>query len=66
MCRAIGAVEFPDVERYILSEEPNKDEVQQKLKIACEEARRSYQRIREQDSLLTESFAVAMAMATAK
>lgn len=64
MCRAIGAVEFRDVERYILSKDPNKEEVQQKLKIACEEARRSYQRIREQDSLLTESFAVMEAMAT--
>ena len=66
MCQAIGAVEFRDVERYTLSEEPKKKEVQQKLKIACEEARRSYQRVREQDSLLTESFAVADAMATAK
>lgn len=66
MCRAIGAVEFRDVDRYMVSEDASKEEIQQKLRLACEEARRSYQAIREQRSLLTESFSVAEFMATAK
>ena len=66
MCRAIGAIEFRDVERYLLSGQESKEEVREKLKIACEEARRSYQAIREKASLLTESFAVANYFGTAK
>jgi hypothetical protein len=66
MCRAIGAVVFRDVDRYMVSEDASKEEIQQKLRLACEEARRSYQAIREQQSLLTESFSVAELMATAK
>ena len=66
MCRAIGAIEFRDVERYILLENDGKDKIRMKLKKACEEARRSYQAIREQESLLTESFATAEFLGTAK
>lgn len=66
MCRAMSAIEFRDVERYIYTNEDTTEEVRAKLKIACEEARRSYQRIREQKSLLTESFSVAEVMATVK
>jgi len=66
LCRALSAIEFQDVERYIYSDDDSKEEVQAKLKIACEEARRSYQRIRDQKSLLTESFSVPEALATAK
>lgn len=62
----MSAIEFQDVERYIYSDDDSKEEVQAKLKIACEEARRSYQRIRDQKSLLTESFSVPEALATAK
>ena len=66
MCRAISGIEFLDVDRYIRTDEDEKQTIRRKLAIACEEARRSYQRIREQRSLLTESFAVAEVMATAK
>ena len=66
LCRAFGAIEFRDVDSYILSDEPSKEEVQGKLKIACEEARRSYQGIREQESILTESISVAESMATTR
>ena len=66
MCRAVSAIEFRDVERYICTADDSKTEIREKLKIACEEARRSYQRIREQKSLLTESFAVMEVVANAK
>ena len=66
MCRAIAAIEFRTVERYILSEDASKEEIREKLKVTCEEARRSYQAIREHKSLITESFLVAEFMATAK
>ena len=66
ICRAVGAIEFRKVERYLLSGNDSEAGVRQKLRIACEEARRSYQAIREQKSLLTESFAVAEFIGTAK
>ena len=66
MCRAIGAIEFREVEKYILLENDGKDKIRMKLKKACEEAGRSYQAIREQESLLTDSFAVADFLGTAK
>lgn len=66
MCRAFGAIDFRDVARYTLSEKANKEEIQQRLKVACEEARRSYQAIRDQTSLLTESFAVTEVFKTTK
>ena len=66
MCRAIGAIEFREVEKYVLLENDGKDKIRMKLKKACEEAVRSYQAIREQESLLTDSFAVAEFLGTAK
>ena len=66
MCRAIGAIEFRDVERYVCSEKDSIGEVQQKLKIACQEAKRSYQAIRERESVLTESFTAAEFISNAK
>ena len=66
LCRALSAVEFRDVEGYILSENASKEEVQAKLKLACAEAFRSYQAIRDQKSLLTESFSLVEYMAKAK
>lgn len=66
LCRAISGIEFRDVGRYILSPNANQGEIQQKLRIACEEARRSYTRIRNQESLLTELFGVTKVMASAK
>ena len=66
MCRAIGAIEFREVEKYVVSENDGKDKIRMKLKKACEEAGRSYHAIREQESLLTDSFAVANFMGTAK
>lgn len=65
MCRAMNAVEFCDVEKIVISNGSSHEETQQKLKRACEEARRSYQRIRKKNSLLTESFFVAETMVTA-
>lgn len=58
MCRAFAAIEFRDVDRYVLSGGVGERELQPKLKIACEEARESYQAIRERESLLTEAFDV--------
>ena len=66
MCRAIGAIEFRDAEKYILLESDSQDKIRIKLKKACEEAGRSYQAIREQESLLTDSFAAAAFMGTSK
>lgn len=65
MCRAIGAIEFRNVKEYIISENASVEEMQQKLKKACEEARRGYQAFHEQRSLLTESFSAAESMANA-
>ena len=66
MCRAIGAIEFREAEKYTLLESDGQDKIRIKLKKACEEAGRSYQAIREQESLLTDSFATAAFMGTAK
>ena len=66
LCRAISAIEFRNVEDYILTDDASKEEVQEKLKLACAEAVRSYQAVRDQKSLLTESFHVAEYMAKAK
>ena len=66
MCRAIGAIEFREADRYIPLESDSRDKIRIKLKKACEEAVRSYQAIREQESLLTDSFAAAALMGTAK
>ena len=66
MCRAIGAIEFREAENYILLESDSQDKIRMKLKKACEEARGSYRAIREQESLLTDSFAAAALMGTAK
>lgn len=66
LCRAISAIEFRDVESYILSDNASKEEVQEKLRVACAEAFRSYQAVRNQKSVLTESFSVAEYMARAK
>ena len=66
MCRAFGAIEFREVEDYVLLENDGREEIRMKLKKACEEARRSYKAIREQESLLTDSFAAAEFMGTAK
>ncbi|CAF9932534.1 MAG: trichothecene 15-O-acetyltransferase [Alectoria fallacina] len=66
MCRAISAISFRNVENYILSDNESKEEVQGKLKLACAEAFRSYQAVRDQKSVLTESFSVAEHIARAK
>ena len=66
LCRAISAIEFRNVEGYILSDSASKEEVQGKMRLACAEALRSYQVVRNQKSVLTESFSVAEYMATAK
>ena len=66
MCRAIGAIKFREVEKYVPLENDGKDDIRMKLKRACEEAGRSYKAIREQESLLTDSFAAAEFIGTAK
>lgn len=66
LCRAFSAVEFRDVENYILSDNPSKEEIQGKLRLACAEAFRSYQAVREQKSVLTESFSTMGFMTRAK
>ena len=66
LCRAISAIEFRDVESYILSDNACKEEVQKKLRLACTEAFRSYRAVRDQKSVLTESFCMAEYMARAK
>ncbi len=64
MVRAIGIVEFHDVEDYILSDAPSKEEVMKKLRRGCEEALESYQAIRKRESALTESFGLTEHLAT--
>ena len=66
MCRAIGAIKFREAGNYVLLENDGRDKIQIKLKMACEEAKRSYQAVREQESLLTDSFATAEFLGTAK
>ena len=66
MCRAISAIGFRNVESYILSDNGSKEEVHGKLKLACAEAFRSYQAVRDQKSILTESFSMAEHIAQAK
>lgn len=66
LCRAFSAIEFRDVESYILSDNASREEVQGKLRLACAEAFRSYQAVRDQKSVLTESLSVAEHMARAK
>ena len=65
-CRAFSAIGFRNVEDYILTDDASKEEVQEKLKLACAEAVRSYQAVRDQKSLLTESFYMAEYMTKAK
>ena len=66
MCRAIGAIEFRGLDRYILSKDDKRAKMQRKLQIACDEAWYSYDRVRQQTSLLTESFNMGEFMADAK
>ena len=66
LCRAFNAIEFRNVEKYILSDNPSQEEIQGKLGLACSEAIRSYQAVRDQKSVLTESFFTAEYMARAK
>ena len=55
--RALGIIEFHDVERFNPRTASSKEALIEKISLACEEAKRSYERIRDQRSLLTESFA---------
>lgn len=57
LCRALGIIEFREIEKCRLSRDPSEGEIQEKLRYACSEAGRSYQMIRDQESLLTESSA---------
>lgn len=66
LCRAISAIEFRDVESYVLSDNASKEEVQGKLRLAWAQAFTSYQPVRDQRSILTESFFVADYMAKAR
>ena len=66
MCRAIGAIEFREADKYIPLESDTQDRIRIKLDKACEEAVRSYRAIRKQESLLTDSFAAAALMGAAK
>lgn len=66
MCKAISANAFRDVGRYILSDNASREEVHGKLILACAEAFRSYQAVRDQKLVLTESFSMAEYMARAK
>ena len=66
LCRAISAIEFRNVEKYVLSDNASKEEVQEKLRLACTEAFRSYQAVRDQKSLLTASFYMTEYLAKAK
>ena len=66
LCRAFSAIEFRDVEEYILPDNASKEEVRAKLRLACAEAFRSYQAVRDQKSALIESLSIAEYMARAK
>ena len=66
MCRAIGAIKFREAEKYVLLKDDGGDKIRMKLEMACKEAKRSYQAMRDQESLLTDSFATAKFMGTAK
>lgn len=66
LCRAVSGVELRDVETYILSDQVTEKEVQEKLRLACADVFRSYSAVRDQKSVLTESFCMAEYMAMAK
>lgn len=66
LCRAFSAIEFRDVENYIIPDSASKEEIQGKLKLACAEAFRSYRAVRDQKSLLTESLSMAEYMTREK
>ena len=66
LCRAFSAIEFRDVKNYVLSDNTSKEEIQRRLRLACAEAFRSYQAVRDQKSILTESLFMAEYMAKAK
>ena len=54
-CRAMGEVNFPCLEEYLVRKESPKDEVKECLMRAWRAAFESYQKIREKGSLLSES-----------
>ena len=56
MCRAMGFIEFTDAEKLALPKHPTAAETHKALAYACHQAQDSYQRIRDQTSILTESF----------
>ena len=66
LCRAFSAIEFRNVENFILSDNASNKEIQEKLKLACTEAFRSYQAVRNQKSFLIESIYVAENMVKAR
>ena len=65
MCRTISAIEFRDVERYICEEGDGVEMVWEKVRLAAEDARRGYERVRGLESLLSEGFGIIEVMATA-
>ena len=66
LCRAINVIDLRDVETYVLSDKVTEKEVQEKLRLACADVAKSYQAVRDQTSLLTESFPLAEYVPMAK
>ena len=64
MVRAMGVLEFLNSDQYQFSRERCQAQIYSKTVLACEEARRSYQKIRDQTSMLTLSLSVAEQVAT--
>ena len=56
MCRAMGFIKFNSLHKVSLPEQASQAETHKTLVYACHQAQDSYQRIRDQTSILTESF----------
>ena len=65
MCRAMGFIEFNDLNTMSLPKLANEGETYGALIHACHQARNSYQQIKHQSSVLTESFAGSEYLASA-
>ena len=66
MCRAMGFVEFHGLETLFPPKQPSQAETYKALIHACYQARDSYQRIHDQTSVLSESFAGSEYLASTK
>ena len=58
VCQAFGVVVFPNVKDYIISSDATNERSAETLIKATKAARTSYQSIREQDSILSESLPI--------